>query len=192
MDLYPTTELGAVNTCLSAIGEEPVNLIPSSGVTEATIAYNVITEISREVQSNELHCNTEYDYPLMANSAGEIVVPSNALRVDAMDGSLNVVQRGTRLYDKTNHTFMFTQKTMKVEIVFFLPYEELPQHVRHLIAIRSARVFQRRFLGSTTIDGLTAQDEMRAFAAFSRAESKTDDRTYLSTSTPSRIIRRTF
>jgi len=192
MNLTPTTELDAVNTCLEIIGEQPVNIIPTSGVTEATVAYNVLTRISREIQKKELHCNTEENYPLNANTEGYFVLPKNVLRVDAMDQYLDVVQRGNRLYDKKNHTFTFNQKTMLVEIVFFLPFEELPEHVRHYIAVRAARVFQRNYLGSDLINGMSGEDEQKALINFERDEGLTDDRTFLQTSTPSAVLQRRF
>lgn len=192
MELTPTSELDAVNVCLEIIGEQPVNIIPTSGVTEATVAYNVLTRISREVQKKELHCNTEENYPLSANSDGYFMLPQNVLRVDAMDAYLDVVQRGNRLYDKKNHTYKFTQTLMLTEIVFFLPFEELPEHVRHYIAVRAARVFQRNYLGSDLINQMTGEDEQKALINFERDEGLTDDRTFIETSTPSAIIQRRF
>lgn len=192
MEETPTTRLDAVNLCLEVIGEQPVNVIPTSGVTEATIANRVVNRISREIQARELHCNTEYDYPLAVSNLGEFVIPSNVIRVDPMDGTRNVVQRGQKLYDKDNHTYKFEETTMKVEIVWFLPFEDLPEHVRHYVAVRSARVFQRNYLGSDTINQLTMEDEQRAMVNFERGEGKTDDRTFLDTSTPATIIRRRF
>lgn len=190
MDLTPTTELSAVNLCLEIIGEQPVNEIPKAGVSEATIAYTVLTRISREIQSKELHCNTEEDYPLAVNNVGEIQVPSNVLRVDAMDPMIDVVQRGGRLYDRKNHTYKFSVTSLKVEIVFFLPFEELPEHVRHYIAVRTARVFQRNYLGSDSINGMSAEDEQKALINFERNEGLTDDRTILETSIPLSILNR--
>lgn len=192
MNLTPTTELDAVNVCLEAIGEQPVNIIPTSGVTEATIAYGVLARISREVQKKELNCNTEENYPLSVDANGFFYVPTNTLRVDAADPSMDVVQRGRRLYDKRNHTYVFTQTTMKVEIVFFLPFEELPESARHYIAIRAARVFQRNFLGSALLNDISREDEQRAFLNFERDEGLTDDRTFLQTSTPAAITQRRF
>ncbi len=46
-----TTELEAVNTILSTIGESPVNSLTGTLPVDATTALNVLDEISREVQS---------------------------------------------------------------------------------------------------------------------------------------------
>ena len=46
-----TTQLDAVNTMLSAIGEAPVNSL-SSGLVEAEIAETILNTVDREVQGD--------------------------------------------------------------------------------------------------------------------------------------------
>ena len=48
-----TTELEAVNTILSTIGEAPLNTLTGSLPVDGTTAKNVLSEINREVQSAE-------------------------------------------------------------------------------------------------------------------------------------------
>jgi hypothetical protein len=169
----PTTELEAVNTMLSVIGETPVNTLSGQMVTDAVIAKNVLNEISREVQSEGWHFNTEDDYPLTPNSDGEIVLPKNCVRVHvASRSSLDVVQRGTRLYDRTNHTYRFTS-TVHADVVFLLPFEEMPEAARRYVTIRAARVFQDRVVGAGTLHDFNVMDEARARGILVDAESIT-------------------
>ena len=53
-----TSELEAVNTILSAIGEAPVNSLTGSLPIDATQAQNLLKEISREIQAAGWHFNS--------------------------------------------------------------------------------------------------------------------------------------
>ena len=59
-----TSELEAVNTILSTIGEAPLNTLSGSLPVDGTIAKNVLSEVSREVQSQGWHFNTHYKVTL--------------------------------------------------------------------------------------------------------------------------------
>jgi hypothetical protein len=88
------------------------------------------------------------------------------------------VQRGNRLYDKTNHTFVFT-KTIDCEVVWFFPYDELPHHAQAYIKEVAIRRFVGRVLGDQGLKSLSDDDLMQAKAQFMRGEMATDDRTLL-------------
>ena len=68
MSLAGTTELEAVNTMLSMIGEAPVNSLTGTLPLDATIAKNTLTEISREVQAAGWHYNTEFKVMHLTNT----------------------------------------------------------------------------------------------------------------------------
>ena len=59
-----TTELEAVNTILSTIGEAPINSLTGTLPVDATTAKNILSEINREVQSAGWKWNTHYKVPL--------------------------------------------------------------------------------------------------------------------------------
>ena len=59
-----TTELEAVNTILSTIGEAPLNTLTGSLPVDGTTAKNVLSEINREVQSAGWHFNSHYKVDL--------------------------------------------------------------------------------------------------------------------------------
>lgn len=189
MNYTPITELEAVNEMLRTIGEQPVNTIATQGVSEATIAYDILHLVSREVQSKKLHCNTERDYPLTRDTDGYIFVPANTLSVDGFDPWDDVVLRGTKLYDKVNHTFVFT-KDLEVDITFFLPFEELPQVVRQYIYIAASRRLQAQLIGSDTLDKFKEKDEMKAWAVLFEEELLGGDSTILDTYETYKIVNR--
>lgn len=168
MTLLPTTELEAVNNMLVTVGEAPVNTLEGSSLSEVTIARSILSDVSRAVQVNGLHCNTESNYPLPVDSDGHIIVPTNTLRVSADDGS-NITLRGGKLYDLTNHTFVFTAP-VTVSITFFLAFEDLPSHIKNYIAVSAARNFQKKVGSSETLDSFSEDDERVAKAELERGE----------------------
>lgn len=173
----PTTELEAVNLMLDAIGESPINSLTNSAVVDAVKARAVLSEVSRAVQQKGWHFNTEKDYELVPTAFDhEIILPGNCLRVDTVgrDKATDVVQRGKRLYDRRKHTYSF-DKSLLVDMVILLPFEELPEAARYYIAVRAARVFQARSVGSESLYQFTSQDEQMALVDMKKAEGVTAD-----------------
>ena len=182
MALTLTSELDAVNIMLGTIGESPISsLDASTGVADAVIARQILSEVSIQVQEEGWHFNTEVNFVLTPSAdTGEIFVPGNVVEIDSFgeDKFLDVTIRGNRLYDRTNHTFIFT-KSIKTEMVLLLEFNELPQSARHYITVRAARVFQQRVIGSDKLGTFTERDEVRALVAFKRSEAKTSDHNIL-------------
>jgi hypothetical protein len=173
----PTTELEAINTILSVIGESPISSLSDiSSVADAVVAQSTLSEVNRQVQTKGWHFNSEYDYVLAPSVSGEIIVPSNFLRVDSYgdDKDVDVTQRGTRLYNRKDHTYTFT-KSLKCEVVILLPFDEMPQAARHYVTIKAARVFQSRTVGSDALYQFTALDERDAMYDLKRSEGISGD-----------------
>ena len=57
-----TTQLEAVNTMLSTIGEAPVNSLTGSLPVDASMAVNILNEVNREVQSAGWKFNTPVEF----------------------------------------------------------------------------------------------------------------------------------
>jgi len=174
LPLTPTTELEAVNVMLTSIGEQPVNTLDTPGISVVSIARAILHQTSRQVQERGLRCNTETDFPLPVDEHGNVRVPANTLKVDPTDPTKDYVLRGDRLYDRRNRTYTFTEP-VRVDLVLFLPFEQLPQAAREYITIRAARIFQTRVLGSETLHAFTLEDERQAFHSLIAAEVETGD-----------------
>ena len=56
--ITPTTELQAVNTMLSTIGEAPVNSITGTTTVDVSVAKNILDETSMSIQSQGWNFNT--------------------------------------------------------------------------------------------------------------------------------------
>ena len=174
-----TTELEAVNTILSAIGEAPVNSLSGTLPIDATQAKNLLTEISREVQAAGWHYNSFYEYTLSRDTDNKIPLADNIMRVDLDVNKFSVttydvIKRGGFLFNKKGNTFVF-DKALDAKVILFLPFSELPENARRYITIRSARIFQDRLLGANTLHGFQARDEANALAILKQEEMDTAD-----------------
>lgn len=165
-----TTRLDAVNTILTACGEQPVTVL-SNTTADVANAESLLDEVSREVQAEGWHFNTEKDVPLTPDGSGFINVPDNVIKcdVDIFEyPTLDVVQRGTRLYNRKDRTYVFSS-AIKAEIVYALPFEELPEQARRYIAMKAARVFYGRFVGEQVGFQFTLEDESAARASLQKS-----------------------
>ena len=179
--LSPTTELEAINTMLSTIGESPVNAVEDTGNVDVVIARQILQTASREVQARGWHFNTEINYTITPDSAGYLVLPNTVLKVDTVypDSSKDVVVRGSRLYDREKHTYVFTD-AVKVDMTILLTFDELPEVARNYVTIRASRIFQERVVGSDTLHAFNSQDEARAMVSLMEYEADTADLNILS------------
>ena len=188
-----TTKLEAVNTMLSAIAESPINQLGAEAPADAVLAENVLDETTKEVQAEGWHFNSHHDWDLAIDSDSKIPLPSNTVRVDIPKGQnydVDIIQRGSYLYDRKNNTATFTKGVDDADIVFMLDWVDLPEVARRYMMIKAARVFGDRTLGSNQHHTFTMQDEMRALATLREYETDTADLTIFDHQDVSRSLER--
>ena len=170
-----TSKLDAVNTMLSSIGEAPVSSI-SSGLIEAEIAESILNTIDREVQSMGWHFNTELNKSFAQTPAGEILLPADILRADATlkANAPNLVQRGLKMYDRVNHTFIVGTNAA-LDVVVQLVFDDLPEVAKRYIVLRATRIFQDRVVGSNTLHDFQERDEQQALVQLKDFDKAADD-----------------
>jgi hypothetical protein len=174
MTLSPTSELEAINVMLAAIGESPVSTLDNPGLVEAVQAQATLLEVSRAVQVEGWHWNTDEELPIAPNASGELQPPSNTLKiaVSRRSNGRDLVQRGARLWDRRNKTYTINE-TLYFDLVALLPFDELPEAARRYITVRAARVFTGRDTASDVQVSYTQTDEIMARAELERAEHQT-------------------
>lgn len=159
----PTTELEAVNTMLSGIGEAPVNSL-SEVTADVSLARHILNEVSREVQLEGFQWNVEDNYPLTPDIHGLIKLHPSIVRVhfrEPTDRELTI--RGNQVYDRINHIFTFPQGTaIFCTVTLLLPFEQLPEAARRYTTLKALRVFQERVVGSQVLSQYQQADEARA------------------------------
>ena len=170
-----TTKLDAVNTMLSAIGEAPVNSL-SSGLIEAEIAETILDTVNTEVQSMGWHFNTELNKSYPQDSNGHINLATDVLRADStlkVDNP-NLIQRGLKMYDRTNHTFNIG-KNVALDVVVELNFNDVPEVAKRYMVLRATRIFQDRVVGSNTLHDFQRVDEERALMELRDFDKEADD-----------------
>jgi len=190
-----TTELEAVNTILSTIGEAPLNTLVGSLPVDGTIAKNVLSEVAREVQSEGWHFNTHYKATLTRDTNNKIPLATNVVRVELdpnlySKGTYDIVQRDNYIFNLAKNTDVFDKDFEDVTIVYLLTFEQMPEQAKRYITIRASRIFHDRTLGANTIHKFTQEDEKRALSILKQAEASTGDYTIFDTPSQAYTINR--
>ena len=178
-----TSKLDAVNTVLSARSKAPVNSLENITRVDVNTAINHLDDASREVQSEGWHFNRNDNYSITPTVDGEIELPANVLSVDTVgiSSSLDLVQRGLKLFDKKNNTYKIS-KTVVVDMVVLLDFEELPEAARTYIKRKAARRYQQKSSGSEVLSSFDVDDEALALVILLELENENADHNIVSSS----------
>ena len=187
------TELSAVNTILGAIGQSPVTTLGTYTVNsnnistydnpEIAFVHNLLKESNIDIQNEGWSFNTENHCHKTADSNGYLTFASNALRMDFSDTEdkfYDVVKRNNRLYDKVNHTDVFTAgQEYRVYIVWLFSYEDLNAIFKRLITYRAAGRAATQLVTNPQLVQLIQVQEQSARAACMEYECNQGDHSCL-------------
>jgi len=166
MAVAATTELECINIMLAAIGEAPINTLTGTLPVDAVTAQKTLAEINKDVQNEGWSFNQEFNVVLTRDGSNQITLGTDMLKVDANvfdHPTIDVIQRGLKMYDRKNNTYVF-DTDLTCNITYFRNFDEIPESARRYINIRAARVFVDRLVGDDGLRTYTAQDEARARA----------------------------
>jgi hypothetical protein len=159
-----TTKLSTVNAMLATIGEAPVNTLEAP-LTDVAVALASISEVTRLVLADGYAFNTDDDYPFYPNETApnEIIIPREAMNIRPTVDFQQIVQRGNRLYDRTLRTYEFTVGSpVLCRVIWNMDFDDLPDTTRQYVAVRAARLFQGRAVGSPVLHQFAEIDEREA------------------------------
>lgn len=173
------TETDAVNQMLEVIGQlVPVEDAATSELLEAQRALVRLRQVSKEVQEKGWSFNTETHKSFTPNdTAGSMTVGDDVLKFDC-EGR-DIVQRGLKLYDRETNSSAHTGALEDVTLIRLLSFDELPSVAQTYVATKAARQFQKRFVGSSEIDGFTLDDENTALINLEQSELENADHNYV-------------
>ena len=169
---FPTTnatqELPAVNQILASVGQAPVTTLDQTN-PDVAIAYDTLTQVSREVQAEGWSFNIEYKVEVTPDSdTNEISYAANVLQMNLSDGegygSKAAIRKKGKLYDRVNHTNKWTNGTVKLDIVYFYDWVDLPIPIQDYITARAATIVSTRIVGDPTQHKFLSTREMLARA----------------------------
>ena len=172
MVLARTSKLQAVNKALQMMGESPLNSLQGL-LGLGNLAEETLDSVSRKVQAEGWSFNTDYEITLTRDSTtNEISVGTNVSRivVDPYEYSdVDVVQRGSRLYDKRNNTYVFTID-LKADMTVILDWDDLPEHARVYIMTKAGKELQENMIGSKDLTEINMVLEQEARTQFIEEE----------------------
>lgn len=172
------TELEAINTLLSVIGEAPIDSLSDitiNEITDSALARKTLNEVSRDVQAEGWSWNTDNDVTFNRDVADEIKLPGSALKVVFSSiGDGNYVARGLRVYDRNRQSYDMSNvdSVTATQVVSQLDWDDMPHAAQQYIAIRAARIYSDRFLNSDAIYVYTSSDEQYARSMLIRSEER--------------------
>ena len=127
--ITPTSELQAINTMLSFIGEAPVSAITGNIGTDVAVAKNILDETSMSVQSQGWFFNREFEVTQNRDSNNKVPLDANCVQAEASQPYQYLYQYTIRngfLYDLKNHTDVFSSDPM-IDKVLVQQFEHLPE-----------------------------------------------------------------
>ena len=161
------TELSAVNSILASIGQAPVASLDFTN-PEIAIIHGLLREVNIDVQSEGWSFNTENNVKYIPDANGNFLVPANVIRYDVTDGqvnrSTNVVTRNGKLYDKVNHTDIFTGELF-LDVVTLYEFSDLPSVFKRYIIHRAAGRAATQLIVNPEVVQLLSSQESQARAA---------------------------
>jgi len=156
-------ELDHINATLRALGELPVNSTDTPHPEVPAIRADLQNR-SVALQADGWWFNTEFP-TLIPQPNKHILIPNNALSVDARDSTLQVTARGGRLYNTHASTYEFAGP-VKVRRVRYVAFDDMPYSARFYL---SASALAKTFAGLDG-DGRKLEqyraDESRAYTLF--------------------------
>ena len=164
MAVAATTELECINIMLAAIGEAPINSLVGTLPVDAVIAQRTLTEVNKEVQTEGWSFNQEFNVVFTRDGSNQVAIATDILKIDTNiydHSTLDVIQRGLKLYDRKNNTYVFDED-LTCHVTYFRNFDEIPEPARRYINIKAARIFVDRTVGDDGLRTYTQQDEARA------------------------------
>ncbi|MCD7779673.1 MAG: hypothetical protein LUH05_03250 [Candidatus Gastranaerophilales bacterium] len=158
-----TTELEAINTMLSCVGQSPINTLEGTKSYFTMMAENILKEECKRVLLEGWDFNTDYNYQLNPDVNNHISITDDMLLVQFPQLYRNrYVTRDSKLYDKKEHTYEITDP-LKVKIIWNFSFDKLPENFKTYIKMSSAYKFCKRALGSETACIYTKEDVQEAY-----------------------------
>ena len=181
--LNTDTELSAVNSILGSIGQSPITAINLTALQDPEVAlvHNILMEVTKDVQNEGWHFNQEEHYLKSPDSNGHFLIPNNYLRFDVHDGlydrSRDVVKRDGKLYDKVEHTDVFTSD-LYFDITYLFDFEDIPSAIQRYIIARASVRAATQVVSNADLVQLLQLEEAKTLASAKEYDCEQGDHTF--------------
>lgn len=187
----PVTYTYTVNISQTVSSQILTQSIATSRVESQTnpdvaIALNTLREVSREVQSEGWSFNKEYDYPITPDASNQVVIANNILQIDlnksyTQNMDRDSINREGKLYDKTAHSFTWTDATLYVDVIWYFDWPSIPTVIQAYIVARAAAIVSSRIIGDPNQYQMLIQKEAIAKSTALEYECNQGDYTFFGT-----------
>ena len=181
--LNTDTELSAVNSILGSIGQSPITAINLTNLQNPEIAlvHNILMEVTKDVQNEGWHFNQEEHVPREPDSNGHFLIPNNYLRFDVHDGlydrTRDVVKRDGKLYDKVEHTDIFSGQ-LYFDITYLFDFEDIPSAIQRYIIARASVRAATQVVSNSDLVQLLQLEEAKTLASAKEYDCEQGDHTF--------------
>jgi|TARA_R100000030_G_scaffold61562_1_gene46562 hypothetical protein len=153
---------------------------------DVAISLDTLREVSREVQSEGWSFNKEYKYPITPDSNNEVIIANNILQIDlnrtyTQNKDRDSINREGKLYDKISHSFVWTDETLYVDVIWYFDWESIPVPIQAYIVARAASIVSSRIIGDPNQYQMLLQKEALARSTALEYECRQGDYTYFGT-----------
>jgi hypothetical protein len=117
----------------------------------------VLDEATKVVANEGWECNTEYDLSVTV-SGGALTLPAGVLEMRPMDGTLDFVQRGNAMFDRSTNSATFVDGTVyKMWAIRGLAFNEYPERIQNYIIAEAALRYVQSYQPETELLPLLLQ-----------------------------------
>ena len=171
------TELSAVNNILGAIGQSPLTTLNFDN-PEVSFIYNLLRDANVDTQAEGWHFNTEKHIKYSPDTNGKIAIGNDILSMDLNDNearrTYDLVRRNGFLYDKQDHTDVFTSD-INLDVVRLYLFEDLPLVFRRFITYRASAAAATQLVANPNLARLLSNQASLARAALQEYECNQGD-----------------
>ena len=189
------TELSAVNSILGSIGQSPVTTLNFTN-PETEFIYNILTEVSKDVQNEGWQFNLE-ESVTKTPSSNKIDVGAQEIRVNIhshanqaklMDTVIRYDGANRRVYSLDDNKFdAFTESSYKADIVTLYLFEKIPNVFQRYITYRSAVRAATQLIANPQLVQLLQLQEVTARANCLEYEGRQGDHSFFGLPNAKRI-----
>lgn len=165
-----TSELDAVNKIIAVDGSSPIQTLEDSYI-QAQIARQLLTRVSRTLQSKGWWFNEEENVTLVPDLTGHITLGLNVSKCMVKNVNGTVIQRGQKLYDRQERTYNFTQP-VTADLVLALNWTELPEEARIHISDLACIEYNRSYFGAQDIKSELENNVVNSLVALKNADTE--------------------
>ena len=180
------TVLRAVNSILGSIGQSPVTSLNFKN-PEIEFIYNILTEVSKDVQNEGWQFNLEENVTVTPSS-NKISLGNEEIRVNVhsagddtklIDTVIRYDGANRRVYSLEDNKFdAFTESTYKADIVTLYLFEKIPNVFQRYITYRSAVRAATQLIANPQLVQLLQLQEITARANCLEYEGRQGDHSF--------------